>query len=486
MKKFFSRIRQLTAESDNSSVEQLKLDTRTLSIWEGNLWAIMWGLGESYIGPYALFLGAGNMAMAFLGTAPVFITSIAQLIGSGLIDRVGSRKPIILGGISFQSVVWLPLFVLPLLLPSSGVIVLAACAALYFAIAGIVAPSWMSLIGDVVEPAARGNYFANRSRLVMYGMVVALLLAGIITNAWERIGLTAVGFGFVFGIAALARTSSIPFMRRHYDAPLEPRTANDCYSFWSFLRAPENRNYARFTYAVALMSGTTNIAGPFFAVYMLRDLQWSYLLFTINTLTFMLSQTFFVRWWGAIGDSHGNRAVLLATGSLLPILPLFWVFSTNYAFLLFAQVASGAIWSGFNLAAANFIYDSVPQNRRARAVSYYGLINGLFSVIGGMGIGAWLATHTPAELHLGTVHLALSSPLPVVFVISAITRAMAAAIMLPQFREVREVVPISTARILYRLGIGQPLFGQVGVFMPRLRVIASQKKKSGVVQPEID
>ncbi|WP_372846894.1 MFS transporter [Pontiella sp.] len=486
MKNFFGRIRQLTAEAEDTSVEQLKLNTRTLSIWEGNLWALMWGLGESYIGPYALFLGAGNMVMAFLGTAPVFITSIAQLVGSGLIDRVGRRMPIILGGIAFQSAVWLPLFALPLLLPSGGVIALAACAALYFAIAGIVVPSWMSLIGDVVEPAARGQYFANRSRLVMYGMVVALLLAGIITNAWKGIGLTAVGFGLVFGIAALARTTSIAFMRRHYDAPLEPCTPNDRYSFWSFLGATENRNYARFTCAVALMSGTTNIAGPFFAVYMLRDLQWSYLLFTINTLTFMLAQTFFVRWWGSIGDRHGNRSVLLATGSLLPILPLFWVFSANYFVLLFAQVVSGAIWSGFNLAAANFIYDSVPQNRRARAVSYYSLINGLFSVIGGMGIGAWLATHTPSELHLGTVHLALSSPLPVVFVISAITRAIAAAIMLPQFREVREVEPISTARILYRLGIGQPLFGQVNVFSPRLRAIAAYNRKNSAPQPTSD
>ena len=133
-------------------------------------------------------------------------------------------------------------------------------------------------------------------------------------------------------------------------------------------------------------------------------------------------------------------------------------------------------WSGFNLAATNFIYDSVPQTRRARAFSYYSLANGCFSVLGGMLIGAFIAEYAPAEINLGLVHISLRSSLPVVFVVSGIARAIAAAIMLPQFSEVRETEPISTARILWRLGIGQPLFGQVGAFMPRLRALVSPKE----------
>ncbi len=49
------------------------------------------------------------------------------------------------------------------------------------------------------------------------------------------------------------------------------------------------------------------------------------------------------------------------------------------------------------------------------------------------------------------------------------------AIMLPQFSEVRETEPISTVRILWRLGIGHPLFGQVGAFMPRIRALIAPK-----------
>ncbi len=461
----------------NPDVTLLCKRTQSLSIWEGSLWAMMWGLGESYIAPFALFLGASNVVMAFVGTGPVLITALAQLLGAALPDRLGRRKPIIYLGQAVQSLSFIPLFLLPLLLPSIGIQTLIVCIALYFIFFGLSVPPWMSLMGDVVEPAERGRYFSNRTRIVMYTMTAALMLAGIIANSWKAVGQTAVGFGFLFGIAALARFTSMAFMKHHYDAPLETQSTEASFSFWDFLRGSKQPNFTKFTFAIALMNGTTNIAGPFFAVYMLRDLQWSYLAFTFNMLTFLIAQTLFVRWWGGIGDRHGNRAVLMATGCLLPILPIMWVFSSNYLVLLFAQIVSGATWSGFNLAASNFIYDAVPQTRRARSFSYYSVLNGVFSVIGGMLIGATIAEHAPASFELGMIHVTLRSSLPVVFVVSGLTRAVAAAIVLPQFSEVRDIEPISTARILWRLGIGQPLFGQVGEFMPRLRTLLPPRTK---------
>jgi MFS family permease len=337
-------------------------------------------------------------------------------------------------------------------------------------------------MGDVVEPSERGRYFSNRTRITMYVMIAAMMLAGIIANSWKNVGHTAVGFGFLFCLASLFRGTSMIFMKHHYDAPLEKTSDDESFSFWDFLHGVKKSNFTKFTFAIALMNGTTNIAGPFFAVYMLRDLQWSYLAFTFNMLTFLVAQTLFVRWWGGIGDRHGNRAVLVATGCLLPILPILWVFSANYIVLLFAQVVSGATWSGFNLAATNFIYDSVPQTRRARAMSYYSILNGTFSVLGGMLIGAYIAEHTPASFDLGLIHVTMHSSLPFVFVVSGLARAVAAAIMLPQFGEVREVEPISTSRLLWRLGIGQPLFGQVGEFMPRLRTLIPPKNNKNGTQ----
>ena len=476
MNRFLQAVRRLT-QSVGDDIETQKRHTLTLSIWEGSLWAVMCGLVESYTDPFALFLGAGNLVMAFIGTAPVLITAAAQLAGALLLDRIGRRKPIICAGTVVQSIALIPLFLLPLLLLKGGMTALVICITLYFFAFGICVSPWISMMGDVVDSEERGRYFSNRTRIAMYFMISALSIAGIIANSWKLIGYTAVGFAFLFGIAAIARFTTYLLLRHHYDAPLVHQEYDDSFTFLDFLRGFRTSNFTRFTITIGLMNGTTNIAGPFFAVYMLRDLEWSYLQFTFNMLTFLIAQTLFVRWWGSIGDRHGNRAVLVATSCLLPILPMLWIFSTNYIYLLFAQVVSGATWSGFNLAATNFVYDSVPQTRRARAFSYYSLANGCFSILGGMLVGAFIAGHAPAELNLGMAKVTLLSSLPVVFVASGIARAIAAAIMLPQFSEVRETEPISTARILWRLGIGQPLFGQVGTFMPRIRALVSPKSK---------
>ena len=473
MKRFFAKVRELTAPAETSNPLILSRRTQHLSIWEGSLWAVLWGFGETYIAPFAIFLNAGNLAMAFVGTGPVLIAAIAQIAGAVLLDRVGRRMPIILTGFCVQAAAYLPLFLLPVLLPAGGIPILLAAVTVLFFFSGLAVPSWMSLMGDVVDPADRGRYFSNRTRVVMYTMLAATLLAGVIINRWKNAGSPVAGFGFLFGIACLFRFISIFFMRRHYDAPLKKTQDNAYFSFFDFVRATPRSNFARFTFTVALMNGATQIAGPFFAVYMLRDLHWSYLQFTANAAVFLLSQTLFVRWWGSLGDRHGNRAVLAATSCLLPFLPLIWAFSTNYFVLLLAQVFSGATWSGFNLAASNFVYDAVSQEKRARAFSYYNVLNGLFSVAGGVLIGAPLAEFVPAALTLGPAHIQMVSSLPAVFVISGIVRAFIVAAMLPRFKEVRSAEPISTVRILWRLGVGQPLLAQAGEFIPLIRKIYS-------------
>jgi MFS family permease len=478
MKIFFRIVRDLTSPAENPDLSFLRHKTRLLSLWEGSLWAIMWGFGETYIAPFAILLNAGNLAMAFIGTGPVLISAVAQLAGAAALDRVGRRVPLILACGTVQALSYLPLFILPVLIPSGNVPLLMLMVVIYFFTAGFQAPPWLSLMGDVVEPSDRGRYFSNRSRIILYSMLTYMLLAGWIISRWKHTGHPIAGFGFLFGIACLGRLISMFFMRRHYDPPIHKAKDDAYFSFFDFVRATPRSNFAKFTFMVALMNGTSQIAAPFFAVYMLRDLHWSYLQFTVNMVAFLLSQTVFIRWWGALSDRHGNRSILVATSCLMPILPLFWAFSSNYFVLLLAQVVSGVAWSGFNLAASNFVYDAVTSPKRARAFSYYNLLNGLFSVAGAMLIGAAIAEHAPANFKLGSIHITLISSLPIVFIASSIARALAAWIMLPQFREVRSAEPISTAHILWRLGVGQPLFAQIGEFIPFIRRVYASSERN--------
>lgn len=479
------RIKQLVRSTEPKTPEDVdaaKQRTRVLSVREGAAWSFMYGFGEVYVAPFALFLQAGNRAMAFLGTVPIILGALAQLLGVSLVDRMGRRLPLILLGVAAQAISYLLVFLFPLFFPAIGVPALLVIMTITLFLANLGTPAWASLMGEVVPDTERGRYFSRRSQIINFFIVVAMLGAGYTLSFFKVRGLIWTGFGVLFFVATCARFYCLWMLRQHYDPPPHEGPRDASFSFWNFVRRTPYSNFARFTFAVAVMNGATNIAGPFFNVYMLRDLQWSYVQFTANTVVFLCAQFFFVRWWGALCDRHGNRSVLVATSVLLPLLPLFWAFSSNFYFLMATQALSGCAWSGFNLAASNFIYDAVTPPKRTRAFSYYSVVNGFFSLVGGLLIGAWLADHVPATYQFGTVRVHFISTLPVVFIVSAVLRALAIAMLFPRFKEVRPAVPVSPVRILWWMTSGQPLFGQVGDFIQRFS--APRRARRAAAQPK--
>ncbi len=101
--------------------------------------------------------------------------------------------PLILSGGIIQALSYLPLFILPVLLPSGGMTALLLVVTVCFFSAGFAVPAWMSMMGDVVDPTDRGRYFSIRTRTIMCSMLVFMLLAGWIVNRWEIAGSPATG-----------------------------------------------------------------------------------------------------------------------------------------------------------------------------------------------------------------------------------------------------------------------------------------------------
>jgi len=86
-----------------------------VSIWEGIFAAITTGCGETYMSPFAIALGAGNIQVGLLTSLPVFISSLLQLKTPDVAHALGSRKKFINTFISFQILMWVPLLCIPFL-----------------------------------------------------------------------------------------------------------------------------------------------------------------------------------------------------------------------------------------------------------------------------------------------------------------------------------------------------------------------------------
>jgi len=326
---------------------------------------------------------------------------------------------------------------------------LIASVVLYHCGAHLAAPQWASLMGDLVPMKRRGRFFARRTGVVSLVTFLSLAIGGLILHASTEAGQTLIGFLALFGIAMCARGVSIYHLARMRDP--EGHVAALQVPFQeSWWRQLTKSNFARFSVFYALMQFSVAIASPFFAVYMLRDLQFSYAQFMANTGISVLVQFLTLSQWGRISDVFGNRRVLSVTGVMLPLMPLLWLVSPNFWYLLVVQMLSGLSWAGFALGANNFLYDLITPQKRATYLALHNMIAGVGIFCGAL-LGGYLgvAFASPAELFGGST--GWISPLLGVFAVSAVMRTIVLMILLPKIKEVRRVRPVSFSRVIFRV-----------------------------------
>jgi MFS family permease len=424
--------------------DEEKAKTRSLSIKEGASASVMSGAGESYITPYALELGANNAQIGLLTSLTGMLGPISQIFGSKLIEK-NSRKKIVVFSVILQASMWLILLSLGFIFLKYGktfyLIPLFILSYILYALSGSLGgPAWFSLMGDAVPQGIRGKYFSKRSRISGLVSTFAAIFAGIWLFYTKEWGIIIYGFMLLFAISAVARYISAYLLNKHYVS--EMKLEKEYYfSFFDFIKKAPSNNFGRFAIFVALITLSVNIAGPFFAVYMWKDLNFNPLWFTAVNLAPGVFSLIFIPVWGKFADKYGNRELLRIGGFFIAATSFFWLFSKNPLYLIFVpQLISGIGWAAFNLGASNFIYDAVTVQRRGIVVAYYNVLNGV-----GVFIGATLGGLFAQYVHFSFINILLF-----IFVLSGIVRIIILIIMLPKIKEVRNsTAPIKYNPLLY-------------------------------------
>ncbi|MEW5756548.1 MAG: MFS transporter [Pseudomonadota bacterium] len=431
-------------------------------------YSVMAGFGETYFSAFAVFLKASTAQIGLIASLPPLLGSLAQLVSAWLGNRTGWRKSIILAGVYLQALSWLPIILLPLIFPEHALTLLIISISCYFACAHFAAPQWSSMMGDLVPEQLRGRFFGARTRLATVTSFLSLVAGGLLLHAYDDHGAAMYGFITIFSIAAAARLVSAHYLRGMHDPPRSAEVIKlpSPAQIWQRIH---HSPFARFSLFFALMQSAVAISSPFFTVYMLRDLEFSYLLFMVNTAVSVIVQFLTLNVWGRISDQFGNRVILATTGLVIPLLPLLWLFSTDYAYLLLVQMLSGVVWAGFSLSAGNFIYDLVPSPKRATYVACHTVLM-CVGVFAGALLGGYLGMVLPRELSIGDFHLEWHSALLGLFVISALARLAVALTFIPLLREVREVPPLPVSGLVFRVARYNALSGLVfDVILPTVR-----------------
>lgn len=323
----------------------------------------------SYLSLYLLAFGASNSQVGMLSSLSSLFAAIAFLPGARLVELVGHRKATVVasGGVLSR----LPLIALALVPFISGgnvaiwLIIGIASFRGFFAYFHV--PAWTSLTSDIVPLRMRGRYLASRN----FGMSVAALamapLAGFLVDrftglhGWQLVWLVS----FVAGALSTWCYARIPEPPEHprLVEQTEERERREGGFFTEILR---DRNFVSYLVSIAVWNVALMAAGPFFNVYLVKNLHAS--TFTVGALSSLPALTGLagLLFMGRVMDRRGTKWLMVSSALLIPALPVGWMFVTAAWQVIFINAASGLLWAGYNLSLANMVMVMSTPEKRAR------------------------------------------------------------------------------------------------------------------------
>jgi MFS family permease len=456
------KVKEITAEHP---VVQKKIDrSLKLSIKEGSLASVSTGLGLSYFTPFALAMNATASQVGILHAVISLLPSLVQLKAAALIEKF-SRKKIVLVGVLWKALLWIPIMLTGLLfylgIPHM-VWAFIGLVGLFYVFAAVVTPVWFSWMGSLVPEEERGRYFSKRNRVAGFFGIVTMVVGAIILDGAKSLGgqygnvlgFTLLGFGLLFVISSVTKFWSYFLLKKQYEPRLHIRK-KDYFSFWDFLGRCRSTNFGRFVMFRGVFSFVIGIATPFWAVYMLRDLGFSYVWYISIIVAGTFFQLVFFPLLGKVSDRFGNIKVISICSWLIAIGPALWLvpgFMVNdlmikIYLLLVPAIVSGFAWAGYNLSVNNYVYDAVTSRKRSFGSAYMNLVVGL-AMFAGASVGSLLAW----------ANVSFMNPILFIFAVSAVGRLLVATFGLKFLHEVRHVKNFSSHYLVKEF---QPMRGAV-------------------------
>jgi len=402
---------------------------------------------DYYLVPFGISLEASTAQLGLLVSLPTLAGSLSFLFSVRAVRYCGSRLQLLINTLGAQTGLLLLVALLAVVHVPNKIVILALLAAAFRLLGGLMGPAWGSLVSEYLPGDRRGKYFAARARAVnLSGIGAMVLWGGLLWLLQNRFQMQ--GFLVLFLGATLFRIVAFSFMTRMVDLPLSQEAGLG--SLWRFVRDLRQSNVGRFVLYVALFTFGTQICAPYFSVRMLRELEIGYLGYTAVHLAAVLASVLAVPLWGRYADAAGNARVLKLTGLFLPFIALLWMLGRGPVVLVLVEMASGFLWSGFNLCVSTYLYDAVPAGNRMRTLAYFNLINGA-AAFAGASLGGALAGRLPALLGSSLVSL---------FFVSAMLRFAVNGFFVRGFQETRVVSAPQTVFSLRRVHLRPWLAGR--------------------------
>lgn len=345
---------------------------------------------------YGLELGASNSVIGLLAAVP-FLAQLAQIPTIMLVERLRARRPITVLCLALSRLLLVPLAFLPFLAShETAQALLIGGIGVSSALAAMAGCGWNSWIHDLVPERMLGSFFARRLFYATGFTMLVGLLAGFFVDWWaaRHPEAPAQAYSLLFLLGAAAGGVGTLYLARVHEPRMAPpeRTIR----LGRMLAEPfRDRNFRRLIWFLGSWQFATNLAAPFFTVYLVSQLGFDMGFVTIMMVISQLANVLVLRQWGQLTDRFSNKAVLRVCGPLFLVCIFAWTLvalpekhAYTVPLLILLHVAMGFTVAGVSLASGNIGLKLAPRGRGTAYLAASSIVNslaaGIAPIIGGL------------------------------------------------------------------------------------------------------
>jgi MFS family permease len=428
-----------------------------LSVTEGALATAMGTLMSGVVlTGFALSLGASRAAVGVLAALPS-LANVAQLVGARWLNAGVDRKRFCVRTLAASRALWIAVAAVPLIaafhatLAVATLIALVAASSVLSSLGGV---AWLSWIRDLVPTERRLGFLALRNQFDT-ALALTLSVAGAAFIDWYQAGDAAStgGFVWVLLVAMACGLIGIPILNRMHHpaaAPVKRRAQSSPPTSARSSLPRDKSNFRNLVVFYICWNLASNLAAPFFAVFMLERLSLPFWKITALQALFGIAALAANAFWTRLGRRLGTRPVVFIATACDAFYPLCWLFITpENAWLLPLVFLFGAFNTPLAVGGPTLVMRLAPDDKASSYLATFNAVIGLVMGAAAMLGGVLAGLATSPTINVGVTAI---GGLELIFLLSFAGRLaslwLLAKVQEPDELRIRGVLRAAVSRVL--------------------------------------
>jgi MFS family permease len=265
--------------------------------------------------------------------------------------------------------------------------------AIRYCIGAMSSCAWNSWIRDLMPKERAGEFIGSRLFYRASAATCLSIFSAFFIDWWgdKFPDIKAFSYSVLFFLGYVAGMISTYMIKKIPHPEMSRPEAKDYDKSvrFDYLKKPlRHKNFRELLLFLCIWNFATNLAAPFFVVYMLKSLGYDMVFVIIITLISQVMHTFTLKLWGKYSDLYSNKTVLKISGTLFVFCIFGWTFTTfpdkhflTTPLLVVLHILMGISTAGVTLSSGNIALKLAP---RAEATSFLAVKSILISLAAGI------------------------------------------------------------------------------------------------------